>query len=138
MIPNVVSVPTAPSPQISKPAFWTGVACSAIPCLMLLSGSIMAWTQSPTVIEGTTHLGYPVNSLPVIGTLELFCAVLYLIPRTTILGAILLTAYFGGATASHVRIQEPFFPPIVMGILVWGGLWLRDQTIRALIPLRQK
>ena len=71
-----------------------------------------------------------------VGILELVCTIVYAIPRMSILGAILLTGYLGGATATHVHISDPFFMPVVLGVLVWGGLFLRDGRLRALIPLR--
>jgi DoxX-like protein len=71
-----------------------------------------------------------------LGIVELACTVIYIIPRTSVLGAILLTGYLGGAVATHLRIGEPYFMPIIFGVLVWGGLFLRDERLRALIPLR--
>lgn len=112
--------------QPSKAALWTGYVLSVIPALMLLSGGIFAWTASPQVVQGTEKLGYPSSLLPVLGTVELICAVLYIVPQTAVLGALLLTAYFGGAVATHVRAQDPMWPvPIVFGIIVWLGLLLR-------------
>ena len=72
-----------------------------------------------------------------LGILELACTIVYVIPRTAVLGAILLTGYLGGAIATHVRIGEPFLPVILMGVLIWGGLFLRDPRLRALMPLRR-
>jgi hypothetical protein len=71
-----------------------------------------------------------------IGLLELLCAVLYLVPQTALLGAVLLTGYLGGAVATHLRIGEPFVLPLVLGVLIWAGLWLRDPRLRGLLPLR--
>jgi hypothetical protein len=91
-------------------------------------------------VEGTTELGYPESVVVGIGIIELVCLVVYLIPRTTVLGAVLLTGYFGGAIASHVRIGSPLFThvlfPIYVAVLIWGGLFLREGRLRALIPLR--
>ena len=84
------------------------------------------------------HAASPTVSRRRLGVLALLAvAALYVVPRTSVLGAILLTAYLGGATATHVRIGEPFFMPILLGVLVWGGLFLRDERLRALLPLRQ-
>ncbi|WP_446743729.1 DoxX family protein [Silvibacterium acidisoli] len=117
---------TLTAPQPSKAALWTGRVLSALPALMLLSGGIFAWTASPQVVEGTEKMGYLSSLLPVLGTVELVCAVLYIIPQTAVLGALLLTAYFGGAVATHVRVQDPMWPvPIVFGIIIWLGLLLR-------------
>jgi hypothetical protein len=90
----------------------------------------------PPVVEGTVRLGYPANLLAALGLIELLCAIVYAIPRTAALGAILLTGFLGGATATHVRIGDPFVFPIVSGILIWGALFLREGRLRALIPLR--
>ena len=91
------------------------------------------------VVEGFAQFGFPESLIFPLGILELACTVVYLIPRTSILGAILLTGYLGGAVATHVRVGEGLFPvlfPVIMGVLVWGGQWLRDERLRALIPLR--
>jgi hypothetical protein len=116
---------------------WAGLIMSALPVLMLLFSGIMKLLKPAAVVEGFTHLGYPESLTLGIGITELACTVLYVIPRTSVLGAILLTAYLGGATATHVRVGEPFFGPIVLGVLVWGGLFLRDARLRALLPLRR-
>jgi len=88
-------------------------------------------------VEGTARLGYPVSLVFPIGLICLACVTAYAIPRTSVLGAILLTGYFGGATATQVRVEDPWFLfPIVLGVLVWLGLYLRDGRLRALLPLR--
>jgi DoxX-like protein len=90
------------------------------------------------VMQGFAQYGYPARSIPVVGILEVACAIVYLIPRTAVLGAILVTGLLGGAIASNVRINNPaFIAPLILGVLVWGGLYLRDQRLRALIPLRR-
>lgn len=124
---------TAP---VSKTLLWAGWGMSALPVLLLLFSSTMKLMKPPPVVEGFTHLGYPDSLALGLGIVELACAVVYVIPRTAVLGAILLTGYLGGATATHVRIGEPFFMPIILGALVWGGLYLRDERLRALLPLR--
>jgi uncharacterized membrane protein YphA (DoxX/SURF4 family) len=122
---------------VSKKMLWAGRILSALPALMLLFSGVMKLMKPASVVEGFARLGYPESLAVGIGILELVCTVVYLIPRSSILGAILLTAYLGGATATHVRIGEPFYMPIVLGVLVWGGLFLRDARLRALIPLRR-
>ena len=95
--------------------------------------------KPPAVVEATTQLGYPESSIIGIGLLLLVCTILYLIPRTAILGAILLTGYLGGAVATHVRVSASWFNilfPVVFGCMVWGGLWLRDSGVVRLLPLR--
>ena len=121
---------------VSKKMLWAGCIISVLPVLMLLFSGVMKLMKPPSVVEGFVRLGYPEGLALGIGVVELACAALYVIPRTSVLGAILLTGYLGGATATHVRIGEPFFAPIVLGVLVWGGLFLRDARLRALLPLR--
>lgn len=126
--------------SISTKTVWTGRIMSALLVLFLLFDSIIKFTNIPGVLEAFTRLGYPARLAPVIGTLELILVILYVIPRTSVLGAILLTGHLGGAIASHVRVGEPLFShvlfPIYVGLLLWGGLYLRDERVRALIPLR--
>ena len=125
---------TAP---VSKKKLWAGRILSALPALMLLFSGVMKLIKPAPVVQGFAHFGYPDSLALCIGILELGCTVVYVIPRTSVLGAILLTAYLGGATATHVRIGEAlFFIPVILGVLVWGGLFLRDDRLRALIPLR--
>ena len=92
----------------------------------------------PAAVEGTQKFGYPPNVLVTLGIIQLVCIALYLIPRTSILGAILWTGYLGGAVATHVRVGDPLFShilfPTYVAALLWGGLWLRDQRVRSLIP----
>ena len=121
---------------VSKPVLWAGWIISALPVLMLLSSGITKLVKPAFVVEGFTHLGWDESLALNLGILELFCTVVYAIPRTAVLGAILLTGYFGGAIATHVRIVEPFYGALVLGVLVWAGLYLRDARLRALLPLR--
>jgi hypothetical protein len=122
----------------SNKKLWAGRILSALPALFLLSSGVNMSMKASFVMEGTTHLGYPESVVLGIGIVEFVCALLYIIPRTSILGAILLTGYLGGATASHVRVGDPLFGPILAGVLVWAGLFLRDDRLRALIPLRSQ
>lgn len=123
------------SSNISKGQLWGGRIASALPVLLLLFSAGMKLAQPPMFVEGFTKLGYPMSLATGIGLLELACTAIYLIPRTSVLGAILLSAYLGGATATHVRVGDPFFGPVLLGVLVWAGLYLRDTRVRALIPL---
>ncbi len=120
----------------STKMLWAGRIASALPVLMLAFSGVMKLVKPAAVVEEFTRLGYPESLVLAIGILELGCTVVYVIPRTSVLGAILLTAYLGGATATHVRIGDPFYFPVVFGVLVWLGLFLRDDRLRALIPLR--
>jgi hypothetical protein len=111
---------------------------SGIPVLMLLLSAGMKLLRLPGVIEVFVgKWGYPDSSLVPIGVVELACAVVYLIPRTAVLGAVLLTGYLGGAVATHVHASEAFVSPLVVGILAWVGLYLREPRLRELLPLRQ-
>lgn len=120
-----------------KRMLWISYILSALPALLLLFSGAMKLMRPPSVIEGFVRLGYDESLALGIGTVELLCTMLYLIPRTSALGAILLTGYLGGAIATHVRMGEPFYAPILLGLFVWGGLFLREERLRALIPLRQ-
>ncbi len=110
--------------------------------LLLLVDSIGKLMELPPVVDGTARLGYPVNVVLGIGIIELVCLAVYTLPRTSILGAILLTGYLGGAAATHVRVGDPVFThsffPVYIGVLVWGGVFLRDERLRALIPVRSR
>lgn len=121
---------------ISKAALWTGWIMSVLPVLLLLPSAIMKLAKPPAIVEGFAHLGIPLNLAVALGIVELGCAIIYVIPRTSVLGAILLTGYLGGATCATLRVGDAFVPPVILGVLVWGGLFLRDPRLRALIPLR--
>ena len=122
---------------VSKKKLWTGRIVSAVIVLFLLiDGGVKVMRLAPAV-EATSRLGYPTRLLLAIGIAEVTCTILFAIPRTSILGAILLTGYLGGATATQVRLEDPwFFFPVVIGALVWLGLYLRDERLRELVPLR--
>ncbi len=115
---------------------WIGIVLSGIPVLMLLASGFMKLANVKGLDEGFAHLGWPINLAFGLGILELACTIVYLIPRTAVLGAILLTGYLGGATATHVRIGDPYFMTPLLGAMLWGGLYLRDPRLQALIPLR--
>lgn len=126
---------------VSKTSLWAGRIVSALPALFLLMDGIMKLFKPAIVVEATVKLGYSESVIVPLAIVLTACTVLYVIPRTAVLGAILLTGYLGGAVATHVRMGEGAFPvsfPIIMGVLLWGGLWLRDDRIRALIPLGRK
>ncbi len=122
----------------NKAMLWGGRVLSAIPTLMLLSSAIMKFLHKPEMVQGFVgKFGYPENTLTVLGVVELLSTLLYVIPQTSVLGAVLLTGYLGGAVATHVRVGDPFVAPFLVGVLVWAGLFLRDARIRALLPLRR-
>ena len=124
---------------VSPKMLWTGRISSGLPALFLLVDGVMKLVKPAVVVEGTVRLGYPEAVILPLGIVLIACTVVYLIPRTSVLGAILLTGYLGGAVATHVRVGEGLFPvsfPILLGVLLWGGLYFRDDRLRALIPLR--
>ena len=111
---------------------------SALPALLLLVDGA-AKLVKPTMMKGTVSLGFNESAIVPLGIILLTCTLLYLIPRTAILGAILLSGYLGGAVATHIRVGGSVFNvilPIVLGVLLWGGLWLRDDNLRRLVPVR--
>ena len=128
---------TAP---VSKKMLWTGRIMNALVVLFLLMDGVMKLINPAPVVEGMTKLGYPLSLTSVIGIVLLACVVVFAIPRTSILGAILLAGYLGGAVASQLRVGLPLFSnvlaPVYMGVLTWGGLFLREPRLRALFPLR--
>ena len=131
----------AQSAPLSKGRLWTGRIMSALPALFLFVDAVGKLVKPAPVVEGTLQLGYPESVILGLGIVLLACTVLYVIPRTAILGAILLTGYLGGAVATHVRVGSPLFThilfPVYVAVLIWGGLYLRDERLRALIPLRR-
>ena len=131
--------PATESVPVSKAMLWTGRIMGLLPALFLLLDGAMKLVKPEPVVEATVKLGYPESVIVGLGILLLTCTVLYLIPRTAVLGAILLTGYLGGAVASHLRAGDPLFAvffPVIFGVLLWGSLYLRDGRLRGLIPLR--
>ncbi len=128
---------TQPS-ATSQQMLWVGRILSALPVLMLLFSAVMKLMKPTPVVQEFARLGYQQHAILRIGMLELACTAIYLVPRTAVLGAILLTGYLGGATATHVRVGDPLinYVTIVFGVLIWGGLYWRDERLRSLIPLR--
>src|SRR5262245_21052897 len=127
--------------QPSKGKLWTGRIMSGLPALFLLFDGVMKLFKPEFVVKATVQLGYSESVIVPLGIVLTVSTVLYLIPRTAVLGAILLTAYLGGAVATHVRISAGLFEivfPVIFGVLLWGGLCLRDAQLRALIPLRRR
>ena len=104
---------------------------------MFLMGVVMSFSGNPQVTEGMVKYGFPAGFHLVVGSLELLCLIFFLIPQTTVLGAILLTGYLGGAVATHLRAGEPWFFPVIFGVVVWAAVYLRDPRLRSLIPLRK-
>src|SRR5579885_3456944 len=131
MVEQTMSAPRA--------MLWTGYIISFLPALFLLMDGVMKLVKPDPVVEATVKLGYPESVILGLGIVLLSCTILYLIPRTSVLGAILLTGYLGGAVASHLRAEDgpfPLFFPVIFGALLWGGLVLRDARLRGLLTLR--
>lgn len=124
-------------PAIPKAARIAGYVVSLAPSAMLLMSGVMKFSKSDQLVEGFNHLGWKPEAAMALGIVELVSLALYWIPQTAVLGAVLLTGYLGGAIASHARLGEPFIAPAVLGVLVWGGLYLRDRKIRDLLPWRK-
>jgi hypothetical protein len=122
---------------VSKQATWAGRIVSGLVIAFLLFDAVVKLLKLTPAVEGTIRVGYPPGVLVPLGIVLLVSVVLYAIPRTSLLGAVLLTGYLGGATATQVRVQDPWFLlPVAFGVLVWGGLFLRDSRVRKLLPLR--
>jgi hypothetical protein len=125
----------------SSTTIWIGRVLSALAILFLTFDSVIKLLELPVAIQGTTELGYPESVVFGIGLVQLVCLVLYVVPQTSVFGAILFTGYLGGAIATHVRIGSPLFThilfPIYVAILLWGGLYAREPRLRSLIPIRR-
>lgn len=123
----------------SKAQLWAAWTLSGLCSFFLLFDGLGKIAKIPQVMEACEQLGIPANVVPSIGMVLVVCTLIYMIPWTSVLGAILLTGYLGGAIATHVRMNGPAFPVVfatIIGMMVWGGLYLRDHRIRALIPFR--
>jgi hypothetical protein len=126
---------------VSTAQLWTGRVLYVLAVLFLLFDSVMKVLKMAPAIQGTVELGYPEGAVFGIGIVQLICLALFVTPPTAVFGAILLTGYLGGAIATHVRVGNPLFThvlfPIYVALLVWGALWLRDERLRTLVPLRR-
>jgi DoxX-like family len=133
---------TVASAPVSRAQRWTGLGLTAFIGLFLVFDCAIKLLQLASATQGTVELGYPASSVFFLGVVELVCLVAYLIPRTSVLGAVLLTGYLGGAIATHVRIGNPLFThvlfPVYVAAFIWGGLYLRDRGLRAFLPFRRQ
>lgn len=120
-----------------KATLWIGRVLSALPVLLLLFSGAMKLIKPPGFAEGMAQMSLPAHLATPLALVELTCTALYLIPRTAVLGAILLTGYMGGAICTHVRIGDPFIVQVLVGVLLWLGLYFREPRLRELIPLRR-
>src|SRR5258708_28517567 len=129
---------TQASPTLTT-MLWVGRIMTIPPVLFLLFDSVIHLMPIAAVVQSFNQLGYPASLALIIGIVGLVCLIVYVIPATSVLGAILLTGYLGGAVVTHVRIGDAPFTilfPIILGLLIWGGLYLREERLRAIFPLR--
>jgi hypothetical protein len=124
--------------SVSRGALWTGRVMSALPVFFVLMGSVMKLMRLPAVHEGFARAGLSDSLMVPVGLIELICVITYVIPATAVLGAILMTGLLGAACLTSLRIADPTYPlPVILGMLAWGGLFMRDLRVRALIPFRK-
>jgi DoxX-like family len=125
---------------VSRSALWSGRILSALVTLFLLFDAVAHMAKPAPVADAFARLGYPLSASFGIGLVEFLCLVAYVVPRTEVLGAVLLTGVLGGAIATHLRVGSPLFEayifPFLVGLFAWGGIWLRDVRLRALFPPR--
>ena len=121
-----------------KIAVWLGWVLTALPVLMFSMSAIMKFTASQKILDLMSQLGWQPSTLIPLGILEISCVLLYLVPRVSVLGAILFTGYVGGAIATEVRLAQPVYLHIALGVFIWGGLYLREPRLRALLPLKSR
>ncbi|HXC94705.1 MAG TPA: DoxX family protein [Edaphobacter sp.] len=124
---------------VSKGMLWTGRVLSALVALMFILDGVIHLLKPAPVMEAFARLGYPLSASVGIGLLLLICTAIYVTPKTSILGAILLTGYLGGAVSTHVRVESSLFEmsfPVILGVFVWVGVYLRDAELKNLVPLR--
>jgi len=138
MTTNESEIETAP---VSKGSLWTGRILSVLAILFFFMDAVMKLIKPAFVVDATAKLGYPEGVIQGLGIALLICTILYTVPRTSVLGAILLTGYLGGAVASNLRVGSPLFSnvlfPVYFALVLWGGLYLRDKRLRGLVPLRR-
>jgi hypothetical protein len=115
---------------------WIGGTISGLASLLFLFSAFMKLKGGPELAQGMAHMGLPDSMVLPLAILELTCVALYLIPPTSVLGAVLLTGFLGGAICTHWRVGDPFFVQVILGLLVWLGLYLREDRLKALLPMR--
>jgi len=129
------------SPPSGRTGLWIGWTMSGLLLAFMTFDTVIKLLDLPVVIDTMKQLGIPPELDRLIGAIELVCLVLYAFPRTAVLGAILFTAIYGGAITSHMRLEDPLFSHtlfgVYLGLLAWGGLWFRDERVRALLPFRR-
>jgi DoxX-like protein len=120
----------------NRKAVWAGRVISVLATPLFLFSAYIKLKGGPELAQGFAHLGLPDSMAVPLGILEISCVAIYLIPRTSVLGAILLSGYLGGAICTHWRVGDPFYVHVVLGLCVWLGLYLREDRLKALLPLR--
>jgi len=140
--PSSAAASRTPAGAPSRTALWTGRVLSGIATLFLLVDAGFKFVMTPEAVASTEQLGWPTDVIAGLGAVELAMLALYLVPRTAVLGAVLWTGYLGGAIATHLRVGNPWpthtLFPIYVAALLWGGLWLRDRRVRALLAARER
>jgi hypothetical protein len=121
---------------MSRKLVWTGRVISVLASLVFLFSAFMKLKGGPELSQGMAHLGLPDKLVVPLAILEISCVVIYLIPNTAVLGAILMTGFIGGAICTHLRVGDPFIVQIVLGILIWLGIYLREDRLKPIVPLR--
>jgi len=129
--------PNSNTAPVSKGILWAGYVATALPVLMLLFSASGKFFKPEGIEANVEPLGWRMDQMTTLGIVELACVIIYLIPQTAVLGAVFLTGYLGGATATHVRIGDQFFFPIIVGLFVWLGIYLREPRLKAVLPFRR-
>ena len=137
-----IRLPGSAAKQTSRGRMWTGWGITGLITALMLMDAAMKFSLPAGAAAAIARSGWPIQLASTLGVIVLVCTVLYVVPRTAVLGAILMTGYLGGAVATNLRLGNPLFSetlfPVYFGVLVWGALWLRDPRVAALIPLRKK
>jgi hypothetical protein len=122
---------------MSKRTLWTVRILTAVVILALVPSAVLKLIHHPTAVEGFTRMGIPPGGIMPIAIVELLCLALYLIPRTAVFGAVMLTGYLGGATVANIIARSDFIHALAVGLVLWAGVWLRVPELQGLIPIRR-
>jgi hypothetical protein len=138
---SIESPVTLNATTTSRKSLWVSRVIGGVAVLFLTMDALMKLLQMPVAVQGSAKIGFNAHTVFILGVIQTVALVLYLVPRTAVLGAILWTGYLGGAVATHVRLADPLFShilfPTYVGAMLWAALWLRDQRVRALVPFRR-
>ena len=122
---------------VNRKMIWAGWVLTILPCLLFIMSSAMKFQGGPDVVKGMAHLGIPTSMMKPLAVLEITCVIIYLIPATSVLGAVLLTGYIGGAMCAHWRAGDAFYIHIILGLVVWLGIYLREDRLWSVLPIRK-